>query len=732
MNAQTPTQLRPASTPNRRRPQHGPGDTASISSVDPIRVIRQYVWIILASAVIGAVIGVVANFLIPPVYTAEALYQVNPPNVDPNAISDPSLPNPDYYELQLATLAASMVRPPILRDAATAPPVKNTEWIAEFTDPATGDLNIDEAIDDLAERVRAIPYGETFLIRLTATGSNPGDLKRILDAVVYAYDEQIQADKVSEKNALGASFDERRDKLRNERRRVEEAIDNIRRSDDFSVDPLNTSAAIELATLNEQIILDRQAYSQSQGALRSLQTRRQQEPIEFTEEERRAAEQNREVMFLNTRVTELQTQLRRFQSQYGSNHKYVRDLQRQVNAAIDERESTLARVLRENLDIEEERLVGGVESLQKKIGETESAIAARQQEVDRLIARRESLVAKERELESLNVAIQETERRLSDLDLSLKQTRTDPVKRIQDPVTPRNPDFPRLTMTVPLGVVLIGGLTTGLIFLRELTDKRVKGPADIAVLPNGHVLGVVPHASEDPSNPKDISLVTLDAPRSVLAESVRQLRTPILQALDQAGHKSLLVLGGQPGAGSTWLTSNLAVCIANSERRVLVLEANFRRPRIASIFGVDSEPGLGDVLGDHAVLEQSVQATSVSNLDVLVAGSGEHRVVERLSTEKFRTVIARLRAMYDVILIDSPPAVVAGESMLLAQHADATALVVRALQEERGLVTRLTGQLENSRAEHLGVVLNAARSAAGGYFKRNIRHMESYRHSAGR
>jgi Mrp family chromosome partitioning ATPase len=135
--------------------------------------------------------------------------------------------------------------------------------------------------------------------------------------------------------------------------------------------------------------------------------------------------------------------------------------------------------------------------------------------------------------------------------------------------------------------------------------------------------------------------------------------------------------------------------------------------------------GLGDVLMDKAELD-SVIRTSEWGIDVIGPGQPENRIVERLSNGTIDSILAVLRTRYDLVILDAPPAVVAGDALALASKVDASVLVVRANREQRGLVARLAGQLGDSRSELLGIVLNRPRGTAGGYFKKNYATMAKY------
>jgi capsular exopolysaccharide synthesis family protein len=284
---------------------------------------------------------------------------------------------------------------------------------------------------------------------------------------------------------------------------------------------------------------------------------------------------------------------------------------------------------------------------------------------------------------------------------------------------------------IPAGGVLFLGLTMGVVLLLEIVDQRVKSPADIAMIPRTRVLGFVPHAAEDPTNPAKVETVFRDQPGGVLAESYRHLRGTILKRMQAAGHKSLVCMSGMPGSGSTTIVVNLAYALAAAEQRVLLIDANFRRPSVHRVLGLNEASGLAEVIAGTKNLAEVVQKTEESNLSVLSAGAPEDRKYERLTGSAMTNLLKSAAANYDIILIDVAPAMIAGDAVGLANRCDASMLVVRALGEKRGMVARLRNELSEARAEFLGVVVNAVRSSAGGYLKGNILAAHNYQTGTG-
>src|SRR5690606_34408184 len=120
--------------------------------------------------------------------------------------------------------------------------------------------------------------------------------------------------------------------------------------------------------------------------------------------------------------------------------------------------------------------------------------------------------------------------------------------------------------------------------------------ADINLIPRLRLLGIVPDAGEDPSRPREVATAFRDTPTGVVTESFRQLRAPLIRTMDGHDHKSLLVMGPMPGSGATAVACNLAMACAAAQERVLLVDANFRRPSMHKIFGTPDAPGLADVL----------------------------------------------------------------------------------------------------------------------------------------
>ncbi|MEC7352688.1 MAG: AAA family ATPase, partial [Planctomycetota bacterium] len=297
---------------------------------------------------------------------------------------------------------------------------------------------------------------------------------------------------------------------------------------------------------------------------------------------------------------------------------------------------------------------------------------------------------------------------------------------MQTATLPKERSFPKIQVVVPACMFVCVGLVAGIIFVREFLDNRLKYPSDFAALPGARLLGVIPDISDDPTGVQETEMVVRDEPDSVIAETYRQAASRVVKDLEASGSKSLLLMSGMPEAGTTTIAANLAASIAATGRKVIVVDANFRRPRLESAALVSpARQGLGDVLSGEAPVE-SVIVSTPDSLDIIGAGSEQNRVFEKLNTRTFDETLGRLKQDYDMVLIDGPPGVVSGDALMLASKCDSALLVVRSGSEERGLVGRLINQLGQMEASFIGVIFNRPRNTAGGYFKKNFLTMANY------
>ncbi len=259
--------------------------------------------------------------------------------------------------------------------------------------------------------------------------------------------------------------------------------------------------------------------------------------------------------------------------------------------------------------------------------------------------------------------------------------------------------------------VFVMGLCLGLIFLREWRDTTIKSADDVRRLMNGqHVLGSVPQfdvseADFDPTVPLLPSLCYFHRPGSAEAESYRNVRTALFVGLDPK-LKVIQVSSAEPGDGKSTFISNLAIALAQAGKKVLLLDADLRRPTIHRLFCARQDIGTAEVLSGEIHFANAIQESAVQNLWLLTAGSSPTNPAETLASERFDRLLATARSEYDFVLVDTPPLLVVSDPCIVATRTDGLLLVVRTNKNTRSSLRHARQLLRQHAINVLGVVVN--------------------------
>ena len=263
-----------------------------------------------------------------------------------------------------------------------------------------------------------------------------------------------------------------------------------------------------------------------------------------------------------------------------------------------------------------------------------------------------------------------------------------------------------------------------------MLDQKVRSPQDLKLIPDAQLLGLVPHAKEDPSSGGTAERAVERAPTGLLAESYRQIRTALLSKMDRRGYKTLVITSAQPTSGTSTVVQNLGMSLAANGRSVLIIDANFRRPGQHKLLAVDNHRGLVDILKEQADLTDVIIDHPDVSLSLLPTGKSADAPPELLEGTVFRGTLSQLESQYDLILIDAPPALLTSDSQLLSKHVDAIAVVIKAGTDKRGMLNRVLTQLDGQRADLLGIVLSGVQASVGGYFRKSYEDFYRYREAA--
>ncbi|MBF4633035.1 polysaccharide biosynthesis tyrosine autokinase [Agreia pratensis] len=272
---------------------------------------------------------------------------------------------------------------------------------------------------------------------------------------------------------------------------------------------------------------------------------------------------------------------------------------------------------------------------------------------------------------------------------------------VQHAEVPQKPVSPNVPLNIALGALLGLALGIGLAVLKEVLDNRIRNERDIELLTDAPILGGIvfdPKASERP-------LIVHDDPRSPRAESFRTLRTN-LQFLDvNRENRSFVITSSIQGEGKSTTVANLAITLADAGARVLLIDADLRRPRLHEYLGLEGAVGLTDLLIGRAEPSDVIQPWGKGDLFVLPAGKIPPNPSELLGSEALVTLLGEFNRAFDIVLFDSAPLLPVTDGAILARLVGGTIVVCAAGKTHKGQLRGALANLSNVDTPVSGIVI---------------------------
>ncbi len=281
------------------------------------------------------------------------------------------------------------------------------------------------------------------------------------------------------------------------------------------------------------------------------------------------------------------------------------------------------------------------------------------------------------------------------------------------------PSKPNRMLIIFMGVLLGLAASIGFSFIRNYFDHTVKSPDEIENK-GISVLSWIPAIDELKNKIPMNEFIVANNPKSPPSEAFKALRTRVQYAkLEENPIKTILLTSSVPSEGKTTISINLAGSLAQTDKKVLLLDCDLRKPRIHSVFDIDRYPGLSDYLFSNATLEEITRKSKVENLDVITSGTIPPNPSELLGSKQMKLFIEKMKSKYDFIIIDSPPFISVTDAEILFRIADGTILVLKAGKTPADAFYRTCEKLMHiDQHNFLGVVFNnfSYKSAYGYYY----------------
>lgn len=260
---------------------------------------------------------------------------------------------------------------------------------------------------------------------------------------------------------------------------------------------------------------------------------------------------------------------------------------------------------------------------------------------------------------------------------------------VQPAVLTPKPTSPDLTLNTALGLVAGSIFALLVIALSEATRTRVRTDEEVESLTQVPLIGHIPFDSQ--ASAKSL-FETASTP--LMSERYRFLRASLRYVVDMTARPAIMITSSIEGEGKSTIVANLAIALAGIDLKVLVVDADLRRPRIDTLLGLDGSVGLSDVLAQSVVLEKAIQQSEQPGLDVLPSGDIPPNPSELLSGTRWKEIIVKLKATYDIVLIDTPPTIPVSDPTLVASEADHVLFVVSTRGTRRAQVAAAVRKLD--------------------------------------
>ena len=726
------------------------------------RTIRKRLWLIVGLALIVSSIAAIKQARLPDVYQARARVQVDAESFSPalgasrggNVYVD-SYMDPEYFNTQVQILTS----PTLLRRVAKtldlehnrnflSPPVANqSTWtsllrmfgfdrsvkepqpqsqvpvIAGINDKAS--LSVGNNTDDASEVERLAPYVDslqgmvdveqikkTRLIDIRSSHTDPKVAAKVVNATADAFALWNLEVKTKTNSIAGTYLQKRIAELQSQIRNGEEQLANYAQSHEIvSLDPNQNTVVERLAGLNKQLLeAENDRILAEAGYRASLSTG--------------AAEATAEVS--DKQITDLKSRLSDFKQKRAQllltdtdESPEVKDINEQISLLdkqLSETRNTAKTVVRTNLETNYRKALEREKTLRESFNKQRSETVNQNQAAINYNILKQEIETNKGLLDGLM-------QRSKENDVSMAGTPNN-IHVVDYAAEPKGAIGPRRLQGVMIALFLALALGVGLALFLEYLDDTVKSASDVERGLRLPALAVIPIAGRTATQRllpipsllrRNIGggsgrelLINSDGP-SVQAEAYKHLRTSVLLSIAGRAPRTLLVTSSVPAEGKTTTVVNMATVLAQTGARVLVIDADMRRPRLHQLFGVENREGLSTALSSDMTLNEILSMVNQykdTNVYLLSSGAIPPNPAELLGSEQMRNLLEGACESFKYIIIDSPPITSFTDGVLISSLVDGVLLVVHGGRTSRQVVKRTRQMLQEIGARIIGVVLN--------------------------
>ena len=714
-----------------------PPVAASLTPKEVLGILRRHIFLIIIFTILGLAAGAGIWKLLQkysPKYTATTYIRVlSPVPTDPMDIGTAQLQKDILYNHR-RTIANLIKQQSTLQELVADDDVKQTDWFN------SKDRSIRKAVRYLGRHFVANAHRDSEFVEIAMTCQDAGEAADIVNKMLDLFLKKQGATEQAEVSQRLIELDKQRQNVEADLLAAENALAEVRKASGISDLEMpierNFQHTITL-TLNSLELQKTElnlAISQLRADIKNLQelaTEPINEQIEF------AIERDPVMVTLAQQLALQEAQLSGMLTRFGENHRDVLQMREAIletQKARDQRKTEIADQTRiANL----ENARDGLAVLQERFEELENlrleAESKKKDLDDARIQYDQRTKIRDERIEMLNKIKEQIEK----WRMIAKDPETPKVLGVGPAPRPLEMVFSRQWwLWLPSGWMLglLAGI--GLAFLIELTNDLVRMPSDIAKYVRVPLLAIIPDSSED-NQVRGVELchAVRKAPYSIISESYRRCRTNLQLSGSAESIKTLLVTSGMAGDGKTTTAVNLATAFVAAGKKVLLIDGNFRQPKIHALFpklqsgnmgAAGFDFGLSSVLMKQCTPNEAIRSSEIEGLDIIDCGPMPANPAELLCSVRMKDLFEEQRGKYDDIILDGPPVLLVSDATILAGLVDAVLVVFNAAATSRGVAQRTIRELNEVNAKIAGCVLVAARAIKGGYFREQLKSYRKY------
>ncbi|GAX62901.1 ATPases [Candidatus Scalindua japonica] len=683
------------------------GKTSSLDEIhlrDYFRVVMHRKWVIVAIFTITVLLVTLYTFKQKPIFQAVTtirIFKEAPKVLSFEEVMSTEGGRTDFYKTECEVLKSLTLAKRVVDSLRLD---LDPEFIGN-SKALDGSVNKSVSMDRLARqllgRTEILSVRNSQLVKIKVSTGYPELCKKIADTIADEYIKKNLEDKVL---TTSGATDEIVEQLKEIKIKIEDSEKKLykyaRENDIVAMDASQSIILKELTTISDEL------------------TRAEAERI--GKEIRFLAVQNSDDLSSlpgiadNKLINELKLEYTRLNAKYASelgrvkeDHPLVQRLKTEkslIEQEIKDEQGWLGKAIK----AEYQEAVGKEKGLRQHLEELK-------RENNRLEGKSISYKVLKREVDANTQLYEGLLQRMKQATVS-SQIKTTNVQIVDRAALPTRPVKPKKRLNVFLSMVVGLVMGTGIAFFLEYLDNTIKSADDVEKHLNATVLGVLEKVEVERDEVENFDTILHELPKSTFAEAVRNVRTGIMLSSADNPKRIMLVTSTTPSEGKTFVASNLAIVIAKTGKKTLIVDCDFRKPRVHKAFNIQMMPGLTNhILGDND-LDSIIKHTAIPNISVITCGLIPPNPSEMLGSHSMEKFCKEIMDRFDTVILDTPPAMAVTDTIVLSNMVDGIIYVIKSGKISKESARRSLHQFAGKKAEVLGVVINSVDAARGDFY----------------